>query len=104
MKRFIVTSSVLLGATAAILHRVYGDEETHNASQMIEPCRRRFPHFLQNDEGLWLYTARWVVAKPCAIVILVHGLGEYSGRYEHVARALNAANISVYAIDLQVEL
>ncbi len=37
--------------------------------------------------------------KPKAIVCLIHGFGEHSGRYEHVAQALTAADYTVLALD-----
>jgi acylglycerol lipase len=36
---------------------------------------------------------------PWASVVLVHGLGEHSGRYEHVGDQLAAAGLDVYAYD-----
>jgi acylglycerol lipase len=36
---------------------------------------------------------------PAALVLLVHGAGEHSGRYEHVAQRLVAAGFAVHAID-----
>ena len=36
-----------------------------------------------------------------AVVALVHGLAEHSGRYEHVAARLNAAGYAVVAADVQ---
>src|SRR4051812_35215637 len=38
---------------------------------------------------------RWPVEDPARLVVLVHGYGEHIGRYEHVARALNAAGSAV---------
>jgi acylglycerol lipase len=38
---------------------------------------------------------------PRATVALVHGLGEHSGRYEHVAARFTAAGLAVRAIDLR---
>lgn len=38
-------------------------------------------------------------SSPRAIVVLVHGAGEHSGRYEDVAAALTASGIAVYALD-----
>ena len=34
-----------------------------------------------------------------AVVLISHGLGEHSGRYEHVANAFNAAGLHVFALD-----
>jgi alpha-beta hydrolase superfamily lysophospholipase len=42
---------------------------------------------------------RWDTANPKRIVVLVHGLGEHSGRYEHVADRLAADGAIVYAPD-----
>jgi len=42
---------------------------------------------------------RWRVDSPRATVLLVHGLGEHSGRYQHVAAALVERGIAVWAPD-----
>jgi alpha-beta hydrolase superfamily lysophospholipase len=39
--------------------------------------------------------------KPKAIVCLVHGLGEHTGRYEHVGQALNTAGYALFGFDLR---
>lgn len=41
----------------------------------------------------------WPVAKPKAVVQLVHGLGEHANRYVEVITLLNRAGYSVYAND-----
>jgi acylglycerol lipase len=38
-------------------------------------------------------------ARPWASVLLVHGLGEHSGRYEHVGDQMAVAGLDVYAYD-----
>ncbi len=38
--------------------------------------------------------------EPRAVVVLVHGLGEHIGRYQHVAEALNATGFGVIGFDL----
>jgi alpha-beta hydrolase superfamily lysophospholipase len=38
---------------------------------------------------------------PKAVVCLVHGLGEHSGRYAHVGGAFNAAGYALYGFDLR---
>ena len=46
-----------------------------------------------------LYEVSWPVADAKAAVVITHGLAEHSGRYTHVAQALNAAGYAVYAFD-----
>jgi acylglycerol lipase len=38
---------------------------------------------------------------PKAVICLVHGLGEHTGRYAHVAAALNAAGYALLGCDLR---
>jgi len=54
---------------------------------------------LVTDDGLRLFTQRWVPASPTATVALVHGYAEHSGRYNHVAQAFMAQGAAVYAYD-----
>jgi alpha-beta hydrolase superfamily lysophospholipase len=48
-----------------------------------------------------MFVRRWDTSDPQRIVILAHGYGEHSGRYEHVARRLAADGAVVYAPDHQ---
>src|SRR5882672_991558 len=48
-----------------------------------------------------IYERSWPIPNAKAAVAIVHGLGEHSGRYEHVAAALNAAGYSAYAMDVR---
>jgi alpha-beta hydrolase superfamily lysophospholipase len=41
----------------------------------------------------------WNADEPRATVLIAHGLGEHSGRYQHVAEALVARGLSVWAPD-----
>ena len=44
---------------------------------------------------------KWIVNEPIAVLQIVHGLTEHSGRYEELARFLNKNRISVVAMDLR---
>ena len=50
--------------------------------------------------GVALATREWLPAgKPTAGVLIVHGLAEHSGRYDHVAEALTDRGFAVHAYD-----
>ncbi|MCY0869588.1 MAG: lysophospholipase [Firmicutes bacterium] len=47
-----------------------------------------------------LHTAVHDTPSPLAVMVLIHGLGEHSGRYAHVIRAFTDAHVAVVAGDL----
>ena len=53
------------------------------------------------DPIFWQSWTPEAPAAPKALVVLVHGLHEHSGRYEHVARRLTDAAYAVFAMDHQ---
>ena len=62
--------------------------------------------FFLNKDGLALFWRRWLpnadsMPSIRGIVVICHGLGEHSGRYEVIARELNKIGFAVYAFDLQ---
>ena len=54
-------------------------------------------------DGTALLLRHWPVSsgEPWATLLLVHGLAEHSGRYEHVGAQLAAAGIDAHAFDLR---
>jgi alpha-beta hydrolase superfamily lysophospholipase len=56
-----------------------------------------------SKDGIDLFGRAWISlqATPKGIVYLVHGLGEHSGRYAHVADALNKAGYHLVSFDLR---
>lgn len=50
-------------------------------------------------DGLTQLRRYWKVADPKAAVLLVHGIGEHSGRYEHVGGFLAARGFDVLGFD-----
>ncbi len=57
---------------------------------------------LTTGDGLSLHKITWDSSgQPKAHFVILHGLGEHSGRYEHMAQALTSAGIVVHAIDLR---
>ena len=58
-------------------------------------------HFAARD-GLSLYEQSWLPEGPArAVVVLVHGINEHSGRYARLAGDLNQRGFAVYAMDLR---
>ena len=50
-------------------------------------------------DGTKLYMVCNEVKEPKAVVVLVHGLCEYAGRYDHVTERLCADGYRVYRFD-----
>ena len=50
-------------------------------------------------DGNRLFEQSWEVDNPKGGVVIVHGLGEHSGRYAHVAANFNENGYSVYSYD-----
>ncbi len=57
---------------------------------------------LQTRDGIRLYAQEWSPeSHPAGVVCLVHGLGEHSGRYTHLADFLNRNGYTLIAFDLR---
>ncbi len=55
-----------------------------------------------STDGLELFAQSWEPEQePKAVVALVHGLGEHSGRYAHVGQALTEAGFALAGFDLR---
>jgi alpha-beta hydrolase superfamily lysophospholipase len=55
---------------------------------------------LLTEDQLELYGQYWAPEEPIrAVICLVHGMGEHSGRYAHVAEFFNRNGIAVVAMD-----
>jgi alpha-beta hydrolase superfamily lysophospholipase len=50
-------------------------------------------------DGTVLFARRWVPAYVKGHIALIHGYGEHSSRYDHVAARLNAEGYAVYTYD-----
>ncbi|MBL8049668.1 MAG: lysophospholipase [Anaerolineales bacterium] len=56
----------------------------------------------KSKDGLDIFAQAWEpdVVQPKAVACLVHGLGEHSGRYAHVAEAFSKEGIILFSADL----
>lgn len=72
---------------------------------LLEPARAEPARveYLNARDGTTILVRHWPVtsAEPWASILLVHGLAEHSGRYEHVGSQLAAAGIDAFALDLR---
>ena len=50
-------------------------------------------------DGLTQRQRHWAASNPKAAILLVHGIGEHSGRYEHVGDALSDAGFDTLSFD-----
>jgi alpha-beta hydrolase superfamily lysophospholipase len=55
--------------------------------------------FGETDDGLKQLRRHWAAEQPIAAVLLIHGIGEHSGRYEHVGQALAMAGFDTLSFD-----
>lgn len=54
---------------------------------------------LIGKDGIEIFYQNWLVKKPKCILIILHGLGEHSGRYEHIVKSLAINTVSYYTLD-----
>ena len=52
-------------------------------------------------QGVELFWRRWEAPRAQSALLLVHGLGEHSGRYDSFARVLAEQGITVFSFDLR---
>jgi len=54
----------------------------------------------KSSDGLKLHSVKWLPkTDPKAVIIIVHGIAEHIGRYEHVAQVFVDAGFAVYGYD-----
>ncbi|MEW5830876.1 MAG: lysophospholipase [Chloroflexota bacterium] len=60
-----------------------------------------FEYAWQSADGVPFYGQGWMPEAPKAVVCLVHGLGEHSGRYAHMGKAYAGAGYALLGFDLR---
>ncbi|KAL5209794.1 hypothetical protein ABZP36_005417 [Zizania latifolia] len=74
------------------------------AARRAQEASREY-EFIPTDHGETLFTQCWwphassSTIKPRALILVMHGLNEHSGRYDHLARRLNDIGVKVYGMD-----
>ncbi len=56
-------------------------------------------NWITASDGSQLLMREWMLDDPAALVLIVHGLAEHSGRYNEVAAALNSHQFAVVSYD-----
>lgn len=56
---------------------------------------------ITTSDGLELRLRAWLPAEPEALLLVIHGLGEHSGRYSTFGRHFAELGYGVYAVDLR---
>lgn len=54
---------------------------------------------LKTSWGDTIYGNAWTIETPIANIVIAHGMGEYSYRYNEFANYLNSLGYNVYAVD-----
>ena len=54
---------------------------------------------LDTRDGIQLFIRSWTLEKPTATILLIHGVSEHVGRYEHVADHFASRNIEFVGYD-----
>jgi lysophospholipase len=62
---------------------------------------RRADGAIEGVGRIRLHYRTWEASSPRAAIVLVHGLGEHSGRYDEFASRMAAFGFSTYAMDLR---
>ncbi len=60
-----------------------------------------FEKFILKSKEIELKGYIWHKADPIAVVIIIHGIGEYAARYDKIAEIFNNENIAVLSMDLR---
>ena len=66
---------------------------------MAKPEVARIEKTFVDAEGVNIHYYVWQSGTPKAVVLIVHGIGEFATRYEPLAQALVEAGYAAYAID-----
>lgn len=66
----------------------------------LQPTVNSNEETFQSVSGANIFYRCWTPAEPQAVILLVHGLAEHSGRYDEFANFLADAGIATYAPDL----
>ncbi len=53
------------------------------------------------SDGIHIYTQQWVADKPIANIVIVHGLGEHSDRYQNYVEYFVPRSYSIYSFELR---
>jgi len=73
----------------------------HTTTSTEETALATRTGFLDAGDGTKLLTRHWEASKPRITMLIVHGISEHSGRWEHVGDFFAEHGFDVHAIDLR---
>jgi len=84
------------------LRNYYNYEALQTIENAAQKHKSHFEFVWQTRDGLKMYSQCWKPKKKArAVICLVHGLGEHSGRYTHLAKFLTDSGFALAAFDLR---
>lgn len=57
--------------------------------------------YITNARGVKIYQQQWFIEQARANILIIHGVGEHSGRYQEFAHHLAENNVATFSYDLQ---
>lgn len=107
-RRVLATASVAytVYSCSRYLFRVTKEEHNFNRTSISDRKERKkvYGTYILNADRLLLFYRSWIpdgTVSLKGVVVLSHGFGEHTGRYDHVANILVAKGFAVYAMDHQ---
>ncbi|MEM8492558.1 MAG: lysophospholipase [Pseudomonadota bacterium] len=85
--------------TPTSIEQEVASQEGPESNLPVEPVVPMEVSCEEHTLGSGVFYRHWRAPSPKGVVLLAHGLGEHSGRYQHVAAALGHAGFSCVAPD-----
>ena len=78
-------------------------QDSANSKLPLEHEMKHYETTWKSKDGLEIFAQAWGpdVVQPRAVACLVHGLGEHTSRYAHVAEAFSKEGIILFGADLR---
>lgn len=105
--KYGATVAGVLGIAAGAYYLLNSDlaDHEHDQSTIKKPSPKdpNFNDYFQNKKGLFIFTRSEIPVDPTAVIFLIHGMSEHSGRtsYAFLKEKFLELNFAVFALDHQ---